>query len=164
MGMYKNIQDILQVLWHDEELLRLLHYSPETPNSPDPLDPSLPNIKEIDEMWEIRKDIIKLTPKENDLTDLKTCKLFVYLGNGRANRGNPLYANQSVLINVIVPSEFQNGDFRAYRIGDKLRQLFSQEYVTSPWKMDYAQHRLITRALSPFIGYEYEFDFTEFKK
>jgi hypothetical protein len=166
MGAYKNIQDILKVLWNDEELLRLLHYKPKknSTNTPDPLDPSLPNILDIDENWEIRNDTIMLVPKESDLTKMESCKLFVYLGDGYANRGNPMYVNQSVIFDVFCHVDFENGDFRSARIEDRLKQLFAMEYVTSPWKMDFVKRRTIGRTPSQHVAYRFEYDFVEFKK
>lgn len=166
MGAYKNIQDILRVLWNDEELNRLLYYPPKklSPNKLDPLDPLLENILDIDESWNIRNETIMLVPKDSDLTQLESCKLFVFLGDGYANRGNHMYVNQSVVFDVICHVDFENGDFRSARIEDRLKQLFAMEYVTSPWKMDFVKRRTISRTPSQHVAYRYEYDFVEFKK
>lgn len=166
MGMYKNIQDILNVVWNDEQLNRLLHYRPKrlSPQKLDPLDPLLPNILDVDEDWTIRNNVIKLTPKESDLTEMESCKLFVYLGDSIANRTNPLYANQSVIFDVLCPADFENGDFRSSRIGDRLNELFALTYVTGIGKIDFARRRVLARFPNPYIGYRYEYETVEFKK
>jgi hypothetical protein len=168
MGMYQNIQDILNVLWYDEQLLRLLHYSPEDirTNTLDPLDPSLPNILDMDEVlqWEIRNATIKLTPKEDDLTDKKSCKLFVYLGERYGSRGNYLFANQNVVFDIITPVDFENGDMRTTRISDRLNDLFALEYVTGIGKMDFVRGMINNRIPSAYVSYRLTYEFTETKR
>src|SRR5690554_6280148 len=134
MSMYKNIQDILNVLWHDEELLRLLYYKPKSlsKNIPDPLDPSLQNILDmpIDKQWDIRDDVIMLTPKDDDIMGDRKCVIFAYLGDRRANRRNYQMADQQVVFDVYCHVDFENGDMRSSRISDRLNELFSLEHVT----------------------------------
>lgn len=168
MGMYKNIQDILNVLWYDEELLRLLHYEPEDirTNTPDPLSPTLPNILEMTEIqqWEIRDKVIMLTPKDDNIIGDRKCVIFAYLGNRRGNKGNFLTADQSVVFDVFCHADFENGDMRSSRIGDRLNELFALERITGIGKMNFDSGRVISRVPSQYVGYQFVYDFVNFKK
>jgi hypothetical protein len=168
MGMYKNIQDILNVLWYDEELLRLLVYMPENilTNTPDPLDSSLENIleKSIEEQWKIRNEVIMLTPKDDDLVENRKCRLFVYLGDREPNRGNYHIATQELVVDILCHSDFENGDMRTTRIGDRLNELFAMERVTGFGKTDYVRGTIISRTPSQYVGYRHIYSFGGMKK
>lgn len=168
MSMYKNIQDILNVLWYDEELLRLLHYSPENirERTPDPLDESLQNILDMSEgeQWGIREDVVYLTPKDDDLINDKKCRLFIYLGDRNPDRGNYLTAKQELIVDILCHVDFENGDMRAERIGDRLNQLFALEHITGFGKMDYVRGQLINRVPSQYVGYRHIYEFGGMKK
>lgn len=166
--MYQNIQDILNVLWYDEDLLRLLHYSPEDirTDTLDPLDPSLPNLLDKDELelWDIRNDVIMLTPKDDDLIENQKCRIFVYLGDRYSDRGNYQIANQNVIFDVICHADYENGDMRSARIGDRLNELFALERVTGIGKMDFVKTRIITRVPSQYVAYQFVYEFSGMKK
>ncbi|MEC1155634.1 hypothetical protein [Cytobacillus horneckiae] len=166
MGMYQNIQDFVQILWADEELLRLLHYKPKNLRNriPDPLDESLPNILEIDKDWTIRNQVIMVSPKEDDLTNKSLCCLFVYLGDREPSRGNYLTANQEVFFDILCHSDFENGDMRSYRIADRLNELFVQQRVTGIGKTDYISGRIVSSVPSQYTGYRHIYSFGSFKK
>jgi hypothetical protein len=168
MGMYKNIQDILKVLWNDEELLRLLTYLPENilTNTPDPLDSTLENISDrtIEEQWRIRNDSIMLTPKDDDLVENRKCRLFVYLGDREPDRGNYQVANQEMIIDILCHSDFENGDMRTARIGDRLNELFALERVTGIGKTDYVRGSIISRTPSQYVGYRHIYVFGATKR
>lgn len=168
MGMNQNVKDILNVLWNDEELLRLLYYSPEDilTSTPDPLDPSLDNILDMDieKQWQIKNDTILLTPKQDDLVDNRKCRLFVYLGDRDPSRGNYLTASQEMIFDFLCHVDFENGDIRTTRIGDRLNQLFALERVTGIGKMDFVRGTQITRTPSQYVGYRFIYDFVNFKK
>lgn len=168
MGMHKNIQDILNVLWYDETLLRLLVYKPENIRNStlDPLDPSLENIldKPELELWKLREDVIMLTPKDGDLLGERKCRIFVYLGNRFSDRGNYLMANQSVVLDVYCHTDFENGDMRSSRIGDRISELFSHERITGIGKTDFKSARPIARVPSQYVAYQFVFEFGGTKK
>lgn len=166
MSMYKNIQDILSVLWSDETLLRLLYYMPEDirTNTPDPLDETLPNILDIDQDWNIRNDVIYLTPKDDDLIQKRLCRIFAYLGDRDSYRGVYSLANQCVVMDVLCHADFQNGDMRNERIADRLNELFSLNNVTGIGKMKYIRGRVIGRTPSQYVWYQHIFEFGSSKK
>ncbi|MFO1442801.1 hypothetical protein KDN24_06180 [Bacillus sp. Bva_UNVM-123] len=163
MGMYQNIRDILDVVWNDEDLNRLLYYKPEdeSTNVLDPLSPTLPNILDIDEDWKIRNDTIMITPKDDDLTNKVKCRLFVYLGNRRPLGGSRSFqtVNQELIIDVLCHADFENGDMRSNRIGDRLNELFSLNNITGLGKMDYGGGRIISRVPSQYAGYQHTYEF-----
>lgn len=166
--MYEDIQKILNVLWYDEELLRLLHYKPEDmrTNTPDPLSPTLPNIMDMPEyeQWNIREKVIMLTPKDDNIIGDRKCVIFAFLGNRRANRGNFLTADQNVIFDVYCHADYENGDMRSARIGDKLNDLFALRNIAGIGKMDFKGADVISRVPSQYVAYRYIFDFVNFKK
>ena len=168
MGMYQNIQDILQVLWYDEELLRLLHYEPENikTNSLDPLSPSLKNILDMPEIeqWNIRENAIMLTPKEDNIIGDRKCIIFVYLGDRSPHKGSFVIAAQNVVFDVFCHSDFENGDMRTTRIGDRLNKLFTLENITGISKMDFIRGRVISRVPSQYVGYQFIYNFINLNK
>ncbi|MGK4040947.1 hypothetical protein AB0Y20_01500 [Heyndrickxia oleronia] len=168
MSSYKNIQDILNVVWNDEDLLRLLTYEPKrlSKEKLDPLDPSLDNIldKDIEELWNIRNDKIMLTPKDDDLIDKRKCRLFIYLGDRNPDRGNYYAAKQLATFDILVHSDFENGDMRTTRIGDRLNELFALRHVAGFGKIDYVRGRGITRTPSQYVGYQHVYNFTVMKQ
>ncbi|MCM3110035.1 hypothetical protein [Lederbergia lenta] len=168
MGMYENMQDILKTLRFDEELLRLLHYKPENiaTKTPDPLDSSIENIMDMDisKQWEIRDDKILLTPKDDDLLDKRICRIFVYFGDRNPERGKYLFASQSLIIDILCHSDFENGDMRSLRIGDRLNQLLVSEHIVGIWKMSYVRGRQIARVPSQYVGFQHVYEFEAVKK
>lgn len=168
MGMYQNIQDILKVLWYDEELLRLLYYKPEDirTNTPDPLSSTLPSIMDKPEIeqWDIRDKVIMLTPKDDNIIGDRKCVLFVYLGDRRSDRRNYAMADQNIIFDVFCHVDFENGDMRTARIGDRLNKLFIAERVTGIGKMQFDSVRAISRVPSQYVAYRHTYEFGNFKK
>ncbi len=168
MGMYKNIQDILKAVRFDEELLRLLYYKPEDYLSKtlDPLDERLPNILDMDlgKQWEIRDERIMVTPKDDDLTNKRICRIFVYFGDRSPQRGNYKMAEQDLIVDVICHSDFENGDIRSTRIGDRLNQIFALSNVTGVGKMNYVRGRLLNRVPSQYVGFQHIYSLGSTKK
>ncbi len=168
MGMYKNIQDILKAVRFDEELLRLLYYKPEDYLSKtlDPLDERLPNILDMDlgKQWEIRDERIMVTPKDDDLTNKRICRIFVYFGDRFPQRGNYLVADQNVEIDILCHSDFENADFRSTRISDRLNKIFSLSRVTGMGKVEYVRGRPLLRTPSQYVGFRHEYKFGSTKK
>lgn len=167
VGMHGNISNVLNILWNDEELLRLLYYKPEdiSKNRPDPLDPSLDNILDIDANWKIRKDLIATVHKSDDLINQKKNILYVYLGDRRPDYNSYLVAKQEVVIDIICHSDFEDMDFRSTRIGDRLNKLFSLERVfSSMGKVEYVGGKIIDRVPSQFVGYKHIYRLAVMKK
>jgi hypothetical protein len=168
MGLYQNLQDIINVLYTDEELLRLIYYSPAnlSTKTPDPLDSSLVNIMDMDEeeQWKIRNERICFSSKTSDIpVDEPFCRIYVYTGRRIPNNGNYLFATQELVIDILCHSDFENGDLRTLRISDRLNELFCQEQVTGLWKMDFvgAGQR---SAPNEYTGYQVVYKFDTFKK
>lgn len=166
MGMHKNFMDILNVLYFDETLLRLLYYPAKNlvGNIKDPLDASLTNVITIDTDWTIRKSRIMKTAKTDDLTpDKPMCRIFVYAGRRSPENGNYAMANQNVTIDILCHNNFEEGDLRTTRIADRLNELFISERVTGIGKMEYVNGNPIGSP-SGYVGFQHVFKFTEFKK
>jgi hypothetical protein len=160
--------DIINVLNFDEDLLRLLYYAPSNlvTNTPDPLDISLQNILDMDEetQWAIRDERIKLTDKTDDLTpDKPICRLFIYPGRRSPSRGNFLFANQEVVIDILCHNDYENSDLRTTRIADRLNELFVSERITGIGTMDYLNGTPINSP-KEYVGYRHVYNFGEFKK
>jgi hypothetical protein len=157
MSMHKNFMDILNVLYFDETLLRLIYYPAKSlkGNVKDPLDVSLTNVLEIDTDWSIRNSRIMKTAKTDDLNpDKPMIRLFVYAGRRVPESGNYAIANQSVIIDVLVHNSFEEADLRSSRIGDRLNELFVSERVTGIGKM-YYQNGSPIGSPSGYVGYQH---------
>lgn len=166
MSMYKNFTDIINVLNFDEDLLRLLYYSPANlvTNIPDPLDRSLQNILDMDEevQWNIRNERIMLTDKTDDLVpDNPICRLFIYPGKRVGNEY--VFADQQIIIDILCHHNFENGDLRSTRIADRLNDLFVNEKITGIGKTKYVNG---TPWGSPkeYTAYRHVFQFGSFSK
>jgi hypothetical protein len=166
MSMHKNFMDILNVLYFDETLLRLLYYPAKSlkGNVKDPLDTSLANVLDIDTDWSIRNSRIMKTAKDDDLTvDNPMIRIFVYPGRRTPDSGNYALANQGVIIDILVHNSFEEGDLRSTRIGDRLNELFVSERVTGITKMDYQNGTPISSP-SGYIGYQHIYKIGSTKK
>lgn len=165
MGMHKNFMDILNVLYFDETLLRLLYYSPLniTNKTPEPLDSSLPNVIDIDTDYDIRYSRIMKIPKDSDLTpDKPMCRLFVYFGRRKAD-SNYAMADQEIIFDILCHNEIENGDLRSARIADRLNELLVAERITGIGKTNYLNGSPIS-APTEYIGYRHVYEFGEFRK
>jgi hypothetical protein len=157
MSMHKNMMDILNVLYFDETLLRLLYYPAKSlkGNVKDPLDITLPNIVDIDTDWTIRNNRIMKTAKTDDLNpDTPMCRIFVYFGRRSPESGNYAIANQSVIIDVLCHNSFEEGDLRLSRISDRLNELFVSERVTGLHKIEY-QNGTPIGSPSGYVGFQH---------
>jgi hypothetical protein len=156
MSMYKNLTDILNVLYKDETLLRLLYYSPKSSvtNTPDPLNSSLANVLDIDTDWKIRNERIKKIPKVDDLLDTPICRLLIYPGRRSPESQSYLTATQQLIIDVVCHESFEDGDFRTAKISDRLNELFVAEKITGIGKMYYADGGQITGLPSGYVGFK----------
>lgn len=138
--MHDHLIDIFEKLYFDEELLRLLYYPPENLalDIPDPLSPTLPNILDlpIKDQWEIRKDRISKTPKSEDLTKNRICRLYIYAGNRRPQSGNYSAAAQDIKVDILCHYTFEE-DLRSMRISDRVNKLLVNKPITGMGKMEY---------------------------
>jgi hypothetical protein len=154
--MHKNFMDILNVLYFDETLLRLLYYPAKSlkGNVKDPLDSSLANVLDIDSDWDIRDSMIKKIPKVDDLTDTPICRLLVYAGRRSSDNQSYLTATQQLIIDVVCHESFEDGDFRTAKISDRLNELFVAEKITGMGKIYYVDGGQITGLPSGYVGFK----------
>ncbi|RYI30609.1 hypothetical protein EVU96_09340 [Bacillus infantis] len=122
-----NLKDFsieVEAILVDEELMRLLHYSPKN-GMDDPLDSSKPNIldKPSEEKWDIIRHHIVPAIKLDDLEEEKKCKVFYYAGRGNPTNSNYLFSNQEYIFEVLVPYDFQIIDKRLEMICDRINDL-----------------------------------------
>lgn len=167
MGLHQNLMDIVNVLYYDETLLRLLYYPTAdlSKDIHDPLDDSLPNVLDMDEesQWDIRNKRICFSSKNNDIPpDQPFSRIYVYAGRRRAD-GNYLMADQELVIDIFVHNDWENGDLRSTRISDRLNELLVLNKITGIGKMNYNNGSPITSP-AEYVGYRHIFEFTEFKK
>lgn len=163
MGMYENLNDIVKLLYHDEELLRLLYYPPTNfSNIPDPLDPSLQDMIDLDADWKIRLDRIMKTSKSDDLETNEICRIYVYAGRREPTK-NYHVADQEVVVDVLCHNDFENGDLRSLRISDRVNELLVLERVTGMGKMDYVGGNPIN-APSNYSAFRHHYKFGSTKK
>lgn len=158
--------DILNVLYFDETLLRLLYYPAKSlkGNVKDPLDVSLANVTDIDTDWSIRNSRIMKTAKDDDLTaDKPMIRMFVYAGRRTPDSGNYALANQGIIIDILVHNSFEESDLRTTRISDRLNELFVSERVTGITKMDYQSGTPIPSP-SGYVGYQHIYKIVSVKK
>lgn len=168
MGLYKNLKDIIDVLYYDEELLRLLYYPSAdlVKKIPDPLDPSLTNILDMDEdaIWDIRQNRICFASKNNDLPpDQPFARIYLYAGTRRANTGNYLMADQELRVELFVHVDWENADLRSARVADRLNQLLALNRITGLGKMNYINGGVLGSPAG-YVGYRHVYEFAEFKK
>lgn len=162
MGLYDDMLAIYKYLRNDEELLRLLYYSPENigANILDPLSPSLPNILEKDsvELAKIQNEHIMKSEKADDLVKKQICRLYMYAGRNSDYPRNDLLTKQELVIDLFVHSRYEEGDFRLSRIKDRLNEILVNSHVAGIGKMDYSQGNPRS-APSEYRGYEHVYTF-----
>lgn len=162
MGSYDDMLGIFKCLRNDEELLRLLYYSPENlgANILDPLSPSLPNILEMDfeKLAEIQNEHIMKSEKADDLEQKQICRLYMYAGRNSDYTRNDLLTKQELVIDLFVHRRYEEGDFRLSRIKDRLNALLVKSHVAGIGKMDYLQGNPRS-APANYRGYEHVFTF-----
>ncbi|PGZ96949.1 hypothetical protein COE51_16390 [Bacillus pseudomycoides] len=162
MGMYQNFLDIMNVIYNDEDLLRLLYYPPANlgTDTLDPLDPCLPNIKdmEVKTKWNIINERVMLTPKTDDLDSKAICRILIYAGRRRPNSGNYLMAHQHFVVDIVCHFSFENGDIRSTRISDRLNELLALQHITGIGKMDYYDGNQLSSP-KEYVGYRHIYEF-----
>lgn len=133
MSMREHFQAFYKVLTADETLLRLLYYKPV--NAMDnPLAINKPNILNMQNKWEVIDDVIKTTPKTEDLTVTKGCRLLFYLGK-RDNTTNYLFASQEIIFDVLVAMDWEEKDQRQSWICDRVNELVFDNRITGLGKV-----------------------------
>jgi hypothetical protein len=165
MGMKKNLDDIYRLFLNDEELLRLLHYKPESllDNRPDPLSDTLPNILEmgIEELWAVRDECILRTPKSDDLVDKAICRIYLYAGRRRPTR-NYQVAKQAIIVDVLCHEDYEK-DSRVAWISDRINELLCLERVTGMGEIDYVSGDPRS-APTQYVGYQQIYEIGSTKK
>lgn len=164
--MRKNIQDIYKVLVNDETLLRLLHYIDNTDDSDanSPLNPSKPNILDmaIATKWDIIQDVIKTTPKIDDLDSDKKCRVLIFPGDRRGT-GNYLISNQKFIFDIFIHVDIDNVDQRLSWVCDCLNELICNERITGMGKILFIDGKNIL-SIKNYIGYRLIYEFSDFQK
>lgn len=134
---------IYKKLIADEELMRLLNYSPtgfdaEGNFIPDPLDESLPNLvsRESEDYWKLVEKVLALGEKTSDLLEEKLCKIYIYEGRRRPVFESHLIATQIVNIDVFIHESFDR-DLRISRISDRINELIVLENIAGFGKLEY---------------------------
>lgn len=135
--------NIYQRLITDEEIIRLLKYSPMGYDSqgnyhPDPLDETLPNLvdTESEDYWKLVDERIVLGEKTSELLESKLCKIYIYEGRRRPIFGNYLVATQEVNIDIFIHETFDR-DLRISRLSDRINKLIALERIAGFGKLEY---------------------------
>lgn len=151
MKMRKNLRDIYLLLTQDETLLRLLYYKPQNAND-DPLDPEKENILDKSDFkrWEIILDVIKTTPKVDDLDKNAKCRVLFYAGRRRGTN-NYLYASQAVVFDILVHFDFEEY-LRLSSICDRINDLVSNEKITGIGSTYFTDGDILS-APNNYVGY-----------
>lgn len=134
---------IYQKMINDEELLRLLNYSPmgydaKGNYNPDPLDESLPTLldKESEEYWKMVDEKVILGEKTSDLLEQKVCRIYIYEGRRRPIFESYLVASQEVYVDVFIHESFDR-DLRITRISDRINELIALENIAGFGRLEY---------------------------
>lgn len=161
--MRKNIQDIYKVLVGDETLLRLLYYIDNTDDKEvnSPLNPSKTNILSLSNKWDIIQDIIKTTPKIDDLDSTKKCRVLIFPGD-RDGTGNYLVSDQQFYFDTFVHTAIDNVDQRLSWICDTLNELICNKNITGFGKILFVRGRNIL-SIQNYLGYRLIFEFSDLK-
>lgn len=167
MSLQRNMLDIFEKLRNDEKLIRLLTLPArdDTKGIKEPLDQTLPDVldkssKSSLEINEIKDDVIYKIPKIDDLEDRQICRIYAYPGKRRSNDGNFLYADQTIVFDLIVHESFEKGDLRSARIIDRLDEMFTLKNISGIGKMIYLDGDPIA-APKNYIGYKHLFKIVE---
>jgi len=137
-SMRQVINNINQILINDEELLRLLYYSPRDATHLDPLDETLPNVKDFETYWDVVDDRIMLAEKDSDLSTKAICRIYISAGRRRPVFDNYYLVTQEVMISVYTHETYEK-DMRSAWISDRVSELLALEYIegTLSHKMEY---------------------------
>lgn len=124
-GIRKQMNQIWQLLRHDEELLRLLYYDRN------PLSEDLPDITSLPqkEFEKISMDVVRFEEKSSELTTKGIKRVYITTGRKRQVFGKPYYARQHFFINVIVHEDFVK-QLRLEQIGDRINQLLLHNNIS----------------------------------
>lgn len=126
---------VLSKLQNDEQLLRLLYYPPEVIRTDDGkyvsdvLDPALEDIVGSSKYHEVVNNHIIRTAKFDDITDKRTCLIFVHPGRRRPETFVSTLVKQELLIDVLVHNSYQEYDYRMDDICDRIDYLLVGEHV-----------------------------------
>lgn len=123
---------ILSILRNDEHLLRLLSYNYLDANGEfqDVLDSKLPNITDKPDYHIVAQEHVINAIKIDEIKAIKTCAVLVHLGKRRPVFANYMLAKQEVLIDILVPNDYQENDFRLDDICDRLDYLLVHEKIS----------------------------------
>lgn len=152
----ENLIDIFKVVGNDETLLRLLYYKDN------PLDETKTNVKDLDDFIAIRTERILRSPKADDLTDNRICRICMYFGNG--SNVNDKVTNQDVCFEVYAHiDEYDLNDARALLLVDRVNGLINDSNITGIGRMRTSRRRVIGNAPKGYIGYWLSFEFGSIK-
>ncbi|WP_419958981.1 hypothetical protein [Psychrobacillus sp. BM2] len=176
-----HIKDIHNVLITDETLLKLLFYKAKNMNddvtktgarpnilgSKSPLVSGIGGAKEMNAA-EIISDVIKSTPKTNDLNmENAKCRVCHYLENTEkiVTNGSTSFTNafQNLTFDVYVHTDYDASDFRATKVVDRISNLIHNKAITGIGKMSFEGiDRLddgLKEGFEGYIGYRMKFRF-----
>lgn len=145
----------------DEQLLRLLHYSPQH-RLDDPLDDTKSDILTLpdEEKWKIIDYNLVSAPKFDDMVNEKLCRIFYYAGEGRPTNSNYKYANQEYVFEIFVHYDYQIIDKRLEMICDRLNELMSEKRVPTTIGKTLFKRRFPVNAPQGYLGFKLIYEFT----
>lgn len=142
------IELIYNKLRKDEELLRLLKYSPESAHIEfkSPLDETLPDVydpsEESDEYWNLVNERILLQGKLNDIETYKLARIYIVAGNSRSDLRNRMLIIQDVNIHIYT-HDFYEQDLRNDWIRERIEYLLLQEPMELVGRLEFDDSRPI---------------------
>lgn len=160
MRMKESLEAIYKVVTTDETLLRLLYYKPVNQND-NPLDMAKENIidKPALEKWDIINDIIKKASKIDGLDSESKCRVCFYSGIRNGGR-NYMLSKQDIIFDIYVHFDFEEMDFRASWICDRVSELIFDKDIIDVGKIFFKNGGQIN-APTGYIGYRLIFNFED---
>lgn len=144
----------------DEELLRLLYYTPKNILD-NPLDEIKPNIltKPDKEKWEIINDCIVSALKTDDFKTDPKSRLIFYPANGYGGN-NYLFSNQQYHFDIFTHFTIENADKRLEWICDRINDLLFDKLIAGIGKVKFIQRHPVN-APSDYVAYRLVYEFCQ---
>ncbi len=159
MEMREMLYDIFKKFTTNEKLLRLLYYKPSS-GTDNPLDSTKPNIlqMEINARWDIINDTIKSTKKVDDLDTTEKCRILFYPGRRNPKGNNYYVSDQTIVIDILTHTSFDEVDMRCVWIADHVNSLLHNETVTGGVKMLFRSGDQIGAPIG-YVGYRLIYEY-----
>jgi len=167
MNMRKNVIDIYNSIINNEDILRLLIYTPiDLKNPDDPLDPNKPNILDMnaEEKFDLIDKHVLKTPKTSELTvENRICRLCMYPAKRRSGNSSYAMADQDIVFDIYVHYDIDHADLRMAWICDYINNFVYNSRITGIGSIRFFDGNAIFNAPKGYSGYSLIYRFGSVK-